>query len=290
MLTVIGIDPSTTVTGLAALRDGDLFGLQAVRMFPGNPIDSLRERIVPLLKEWAFDGTVDSQVVICAEKPPPTARASVNHGHQGTIGDAVGYVGGLCLGWAAGRLPGGRISLLRVPSGGPDGWRATMTVEAGRRGVDIQRDAAGRKPGRVFGKRGKPERNPAGPGFVLPYLGCNHRLECAGYTELVQAPAACPRCAGTPDPGELDARDRWKRAACLMVEGLWPGQYGSLVADAASRAKSVQESWRYVGVADACEAACIAMHAAAVLREANVKCGRALDSMIGALDVTEGAP
>lgn len=254
---VVGIDHSNRYTGLACVRPAErleerLVGFTSIVMFAGDVERSILERIRPALDGWLVAG---SQIWV--EEAPPTARADVEHGHQGAIGFAQG--------WLAGAIVGRYLGTHAVHRVGPGRWRPTMLVEAARAGFLLEEPRRGRSsPTASRVQRFKVERD--GTGFVRIWNGCDHREPFANFASLQMASAtSCPMCAaGVRVPrgtSEADAiRDAWKEAACRFVGRFWPTQYNELVRVARARASTSPPDHQVAGVADACEAVGIALH------------------------------
>ena len=257
---VAGIDPSNKHTGIAfATPHPDLERrivlAESVTMLTGDDgvIRSVVERIYPTLD------LAPARTPIWIEEAPPTARGDVDHGPQGAIGFAQGWLGGLI----AGRYVGQGWPVHRV---GPSPWRAHMLVEAARAGFLMQEPHRGRAaPPDGPAQRWKVEPGPD-RSFVKVWAQCDHRDTFANYQALSEGLATrCPTCAaGVAVPrgmSEADAiRDAWKQTACLFVARFYPDRWASLVIKARERAKMKQLDHHLAGVADACEAVGIALY------------------------------
>ncbi len=55
-------------------------------------------------------------------------------------------------------------------------------------------------------------------------------------------------------------RDNWKRLACETVRAMWPERFEDVAVDCRARARTAKPDHRVEGIADACEAAIIALH------------------------------
>tara|TARA_R110000824_G_scaffold54028_1_gene149041 strand:+ start:7101 stop:7898 length:798 start_codon:yes stop_codon:yes gene_type:complete len=259
---IFGVDPSGSYVGLASVVDAEVTGLRSVRCFTGEPERSYWDRIRPAILEMVGDEAV---AVWAIEKPPPTAKSSANHGHQAVIGYSVGYISGMI---ACGSRPWGRVERVEVSP-----WRASMLIWAARRGLLLSKPP--KSPPIVSAARKiQPytvERY-GGTCLAVVWTGCGHQLVFETFTAMQSSLmhwAGCPQCAvvarrGAPSSMTPDEwrRDEWKRMACQVVEKFWPDLYVALVEDAKSRAKTIKPDHRLAGVADACEAACIALHVA----------------------------
>jgi predicted lipoprotein with Yx(FWY)xxD motif len=110
--------------------------------------------------------------------------------------------------------------------------------------------------------------------YYATFKGCDHRADIGGsFAEVEASPTKmCPQCnlatmatGMTPDEWR---RDEWKRLACTAVAHRWPTLYAAVVEDARGRARSQKPDHRLAGVADACEAAGVALHVALQLEPA----------------------
>lgn len=247
-MSTVGVDPSNSWVGLARADGERLAELVAVRCFPGEPERTVHERIRPWMprdpRGWS----------LVLEEPPPASRA--NHGRQAPIGYAVGYMSGLiAAGW-----PPRAVSKVQVSA-----WRDAMIVLAARRGLLLEKPTRRPKPKGLKGRMGKLRRAQGRPGLVVTWLGCDHEQVFESLSALqANTPPACPDCAGVVVEADgMDdhewRRDEWKRIACHGIAELWPGLYQPVVDDARSRARSNRPDHRLEGVADACEAAWIAV-------------------------------
>ncbi len=243
------------MVGLAAFQDGDLAGAVSVRCFPGEVERSFRERVAPEMARLT-----GGPYTLALERPPPTALASANHGHQARIGDAIGYMSGLM---AYKNVMAGRLVLRPSVSF----WRAAMFVHAARYGLLLEKPRPKLATVRtIAGTVHKLVRVVDG-GLGVTWRGCDHVLVFEDYSALqAGTPDGCPECEASTrkaGPRGMTAdewkRDEWKRIACLFVGTLWPEFYGVLLAGPRERAKSVKPDHRYAGVSDACEAVGIAV-------------------------------
>jgi len=255
---VVGIDPSSDHIGIAHLDGtGECTRLVSIRCLD-NLQRTCQERLYDELAR------IPSGADVYIEKPPPTARAHVNHGHQGTIGYALGVVTGIILGdlWRRGF----GVGLVEV---GP--WRDAMLVAAGRRGLHLSKKpspfappVALRGPVKVENTPGHGAGTGKAPSFDLVYA-CGHRRTVGAFAEVQRARGAdlgCEACAKTARSDDVadPTRDHWKANACRFAQLVTPTLYDELVADARGRAKTVQPDHRLAGVADACEGLGVAVY------------------------------
>lgn len=261
---VVGVDPSNRHTGLACVRWRPLLrerlvAVRAVTMFAGDVQRSVVERIHPQIRDWlpAADDCSPAGA-IWVEEAPPTALGDVEHGHQGAIGYAQGWLGGAITGPFMGRFPVRRV--------GPSSWRSHLLVEAAKAGLLLAEPRRGEEPCPSHPPRQsfKLER-PGGGRIVRHWMPCNHEEGFANLQSLQLSTARrCPECERSVPRGtssEAEAiRDAWKALACRIVGHFWPGPYHELVQAARGRARSNPPDHRLGGVADACEAVGIALH------------------------------
>ncbi len=260
-MVVVGIDHSNAHTGLARVRPAAdlkdrLVEVCAITMYSGDVQRSVVERIRPTLHGWVH---ADTCVHLWAEKAPPTARGDVDHGHQGAIGFAQG--------WLAAAIVAPYMGVHGVHLVGPSTWRDTMLIEAARAGFLLEEPSRRAPVVASSAPQGfKVELAPNAQGYTKVWAGCGHRDHFANYDALHGAGSPrCPQCAaGVLVPrgmSEAEAiRDAWKETACRFVARFWPEQYQAVVSDARSRAKTASADHRLGGVSDACEAVGIAIH------------------------------
>lgn len=281
---VVGIDPSNRQTGLAcvdarpglALRER-LIDVRAVPMFTGDDgagvLRSMRERVHPILAEWAKLGAL---MTFWVEQAPPTARADAGHGAQGEIGWAQGWCAGLAVAPYVARFPVHRAQ--------PGTWRDSMQIESAQAGLLLQtpdRRRAAAEVSSVLGvdrvkrQRFKVDIDPQARGaYLRRWDGCAHVEHFADFASLrAMESTMCPSCHAAPAPvrasSEADRiRAEWKACACRFVSHFWPTTFADLVKGPAERAKSEKAPHELAGVADACEAVGIAVHGSRVFQAA----------------------
>jgi len=274
----IGIDPSSAFVGLAIaqiLGDGGIAiqRLKGVRCFAGDPIRSVRERVLPEIR-MGVCGVPDVPLIAEAlqgvlaafvEKAPAKARGDTNHGPQASIGDAIGFVGGLSV---AELLVGG-VTIERVE---PSPWRNSMLIWAARNGLvrvapkrSHRRELVPEDVGRSA-IRGRLTRGMNSRGvdcYWLRYHGCEHvqDVPVADGTVGLNRSRTCMACRVPVMDDAQWVRDQWKALACEIVCHFWPLEYAELVVDAKSRARTERPDHQIAGVADACEAMGVLLHA-----------------------------
>lgn len=266
--TLIGLDPSTSgYLGIAVAHVhrpdhpiGDI-RLHRIRAID-SPERTYRERAYPVLAEALHAAEQHGhRVHIRAEVPPPTSRRDAGpRTGQAAIGYPLGLITGYCLQPFV--LRGDDVQRISVAT-----WRSTLRVWAGRHGLVV------REPdykGHIARRHEHAKRNGVsrterlgGGRFLVHFRDCDHDYEAKDYETLTRV-SECPTCmAGTvahPNRGEW-VRDRWKQTACQVVEHFWPRVYADVVTAAQRTAKSTKPDHRYAGVSDACEAACMLLHA-----------------------------
>jgi len=259
----LGVDPSSTRTGIALLRhEGSVvhclhLGSVSTRTDRRWPALALRHHIDQEALPTVSRSPID---VLAIERPPPAALSDVARASQADVGWGTGIAAGIVLGLAEAcswRVQ--RAEMVPVSD-----WRATAITFCARRGLLLQRPRRG-QPTTTTPRRGagllRMERVPE-RGLVALFR-CGHTISLPnGYDDVVAGKtSACPECLAPKGLTEAEAvRDAWKALACSAVEHLWPGPFGALVLDARSRARTNPPPHRLVGVADACEAALVALH------------------------------
>lgn len=269
---IVGFDPGSEYIGIATLRTTDA-GEVATAEFHSirclsDPERTFRERVFPELDKLRRKAT---SILFVTEVPPPTSHEGQGH----RIGQAaIGYPLGYCAGLAAAVFlsdPNLVHPVLRVPV---TAWRDSMLVNAARDGCVLVRP--GTKLARIGTKRRSDidgTTRTGDGGFDVAWRSCAHLHRVATYAALLSPdmPTECPVChpvAGATFDSVDDVRDEWKAAACRIAEHLHPEAYASLVADAKSRAKTVDLEHRLAGVPDACEALGMAYHGLLVSQRA----------------------
>ena len=249
---VLGIDPSSSYTGIALLDASGVRYVAGVRMFSGKPMRSARERTIPAVREAC---AIARPQLVVVEKPPGTARKDTNHARQGDIGWKVGVAGALAIAELV--LDGTPVVFVEV---GP--WRKTMLEVAARHGLVIQKPTRG-NVSRASTSASKPAGvNRDGRGFIQTYTRCEHVARFEGFKALVNGPDSCAVCstgAKKLNAAELVTR-AWKKAAVDICDHLYPGALDPVVGAAAKRARGPKERHRYAGVSDAAESLMIALH------------------------------
>jgi hypothetical protein len=233
----VAIDPSSTWIGVAAY-DGKLRLCKAIRV---------RE-------DWAAAQEVAALVRAVAPGPFRLAveRASDTapveaHGRQGKIGWMLGWAGGLVAGAIAPQEE--PVTLYTTD------WRPTLCR------------LVSEAPAPFLGLRcaiGRIEHGPDREHREVAFR-CGQKLV---VRVEVLAPGKvgpnCPRCAKTTRAKD-DTRDRWKERAVRGALATWPELVTPVIAEARTRARPTTPDHKLEGVADACEAAWIARHAAELL-------------------------
>lgn len=279
-------DPLGTGMALAAL-DG-------VTMFSGDVERSVRERVVPRLLDMV--GTIPVQekpattylehfdlldpgqqretfsrvlrssgTPLWFEEPPDFSRSDVHHGSEARIGYAEGWLSGLVAGQVG--LPTHRVTV--------SAWRATMIATCGKRGLYVTAPSRRTAPTALAmaAQRSTVTGRPGG-GFTRTFTDCGHAQSFASFVDLKRSTGTCATCAvpvKTVDPADW-VRDEWKRIACQGIQRSWPDLYAPLVATARGRRRAKPgeaapteiPDHQVAGIADACEAAWIAVHALSV--------------------------
>lgn len=264
MSITIGIDPGNSYTGMCQLfwlDDGQIHTVVLHRIVGLGPMErTFAERIVPALVSNSLALAAAERVAVGVERPPPTARKDVNHGHQAPIGEAAGFTAGLVVGECMRR--GWSHHRLSVQS-----WRQPMLIWAARKGF-VRQAPSRRRQRAIPGTHSRSrvqllERVPSedGEGWDIIWKDCDHKTRATTYEAMTAAvERGCAACAKPQVPATADeVRDAWKRLACEIVEHFFPDAYRALVHEAAAAAKSVKPDWQYAGVADACEAFGIAL-------------------------------
>lgn len=252
---VLGLDPSSSSTGIGLIDQHGVRRVEAVRMVPGETLRSAVERTIPAVHRVC--GGIRPRLVII-EKPPGTARKDTERSMQADIGWHCGVSGAL----AVAELLIDGVPIIWVE---PKPWRATMLIEAARAGLVLSKPTRRNAHRSLPRKRGKVYRDVKV--FVQSYLGCEHTLRCEDFIALANGPETCAVCSTSTSkmrPAD-QVTDAWKAMAVQVCDHLWPGALDSVVADAQSRAKSVKERHRYVGVSDAAESLLVALHGASTL-------------------------
>lgn len=249
---ILSIDPSSTYTGIAK-RSGEDVQLYRVRMHPGEPERSYRERISPVLLEIP----ICRPEHVLVEEVPDNARKDVGRsGQQAVIGRSVAYVAGLTV---AGYLDRG----VRVTRVQPSEWRESMLIWAARRGQLLEKPRRSQRviPPEQVGRNRVTTTQRIGAGLFRLTFECGHsaEVEYAALGETRDCKACIVRPERTMDDAEW-VRDEWKRIACAVVERHFPEPYAQLVAEARASARGPKPDHRLEGVSDACEALCIGLH------------------------------
>jgi hypothetical protein len=292
----LAVDPGNRHTGIACATQGDmgtdidLVALAGITLHAGDVERSVRERIVPALLDATGKIPVDGvpalahlpyvevqrdvllrtlrnvdRVSIWFEEPPDYSRSDVRHGSEARIGYAEGWLSGLVAGQMG--LPTRRVAV--------SAWRETMIRTCVQRGLYIVAPSRRMAPtplavaAQCSTVTGRP-----GGGFVRTFTDCGHAQSFASFADLKRSTGICATCAvpvKTADPANW-VRDEWKRIACQGIQRFWPELYASLVAAARGRrrakpgeaAPTEVPDHQVAGIADACEAAWIAVHALSV--------------------------
>lgn len=234
----VGLDCSTTYTGVALVREAEI-ALLAVRV-----ADVERASAAVAGAVESFAGRRE-EVVVGWEVPPPASREKRS---QAPIGLAIGRMAG----WTLGRLAE-RVEHLVVHDVQVRDWRATMQADALER----------------FGLRlDKPSRRQVGKLDDSRAIGAVQRVDASlhvrwrcGHTTVVASLGdlpvdGCSACSSRP----TDVSEVWKRHAFEWASRVAPTQVEDLVGHARARARSEPAPHRLAGVADACEALAIAHH------------------------------
>ncbi len=250
---VLGLDPSSSYTGVGLIDQPGVRYVAGVRMFSGKPLRSARERTIPAIREAC--AIVRPQLVV-VERPPGTARRDTKHAMQADIGWKVGVAGALAIAELV--LDGTPVVFVEV---GP--WRKTMLEVAARHGLVIPKPTranVSRAPTSASKRASGVKRD--GRAFLQSYTRCEHVARFEGFNALVNGPDSCAECskgAKRLDASEL-LTDRWKEVAVMVCDHLWPGALDPVVDAAAKRARGPKERHRYAGASDAAEALMIALH------------------------------
>lgn len=272
MNVVITVDPGNSYTGLAMLVEGhpEHARMARVCMFDGDVERSVRERVAPLLISWIMVARHlgCSRPTLLIERCPPTARKDAGHGKQAQIGFALGWLGGMIAGY----LMAATMNAVQVELVDVGVWRKGLSDDP------------------LFMKRVAPvivampktqrfemQRNGNG-GYIRVWAGCGHREVLPRWADIqhLTPPAKCPSCeTATGDRAKI-VRDEWKERACLYVERVYPDLLTEMVDEARATAmhkdKPVHE---LAGVADACEAMCMARYGIKKLGESVTEWKRA---------------
>jgi hypothetical protein len=269
-MAVFGLDPGSTCLGIAVL------GARPHESPPEPPplwrFCHLRPKPLPAyfrqLKLLGLDPGLGIQAV-AVEHPPPTAKGSANHGRQAPIGHALGWYGGLTVGWLAGGRVGGRDFETLEPE--PQQWRASMLHWSAVWGLPLPhakdlvalRAQQARARARAVQLDQRVDRlRRVDDRLVVTYVGCDH--EWSGLAdEYHKVPPACLTCSAPKPARPRDEliREAWKEIACMFVRHHWPDAFQGLLLGAQDRARKDspdRPAHTYAGLPDACEAVGIA--------------------------------
>jgi hypothetical protein len=256
---VIGIDPGSSYTGLAMAandqRDPALRLKRMVRQPMSEDIVASARKVVQVLLDWLASDVSDTEtydaVEVWIEQCPPTAREDVNHGQQGKIGFAQGRLVGLIEGMLSVHR-GIRVRLVQVQD-----WRVTLKALS----IALPPPPAAPAPSQ---RASAFDLTRSASGMIRTWKVCGHTDTVPFDKILVAAPTTCPACAQTQGKQRTRAeavRDDWKHLACRFIGEAAPALYQAVVAQAEARAHVPHKApWTLMGVPDACEAACIALH------------------------------
>lgn len=248
----IGMDPSSTYVGLAALdEEADLVALASVR--------PKHERRVNSLARDFFEAVAGHRGEVLPERMPQKTKRSSGTRTSGNSGWHIGWWGGRF----AGRLECMGYDVLEPVHAGV--WRPSMLAWSARNGLVMERPT-GRPQHRTVAPARSVEDTMrlSNGGFRVNYR-CGHSLDVKDYEELVKTCSnPCSECISSAPQSmnreELVA-DKWKELACRFVEFHWPQKYAAIVDASRSRAKKQsQPDHHLAGVHDACEAVGLAIH------------------------------
>lgn len=244
----VGLDLANTTTGAAAVRlHGD--HVELVWLRPLHLPDDAKRAAAKVL---AACSTADA---VSIERPPDVVRGHVRHGPQARLGYALGRIcGRIEAGLDATGIP---HELVEVRD-----WRATMLERSANWGVPAF--APGKGPALTTASLpllAAPRAVREGTTVYLVWP-CGHR-RLFDPARARSADTMCRQC-GHRDTKPLSRAEvvtaEWKATACRLVRARWPELYAELVADARERARTPRADHELSGVADACEAAFIAVH------------------------------
>jgi len=252
---VIGIDPSKTATGHAVL-EGDGVTRPIVHVLGHWPFTVDKKAKDPWAKAGAScraaralaDLWSDDDVTWAVEEMPDKMGAGDHATHKS--GGAVGWAQGVAT--AAALEVGHQVVMVPV-----NDWRATMRELHDRwGGGSLDRASAPKRPSRAPGVSHM-SHDPA-PGWIVINYKCGHAVR-VGRVAVKHHPR-CHKCSPRPATAKDAKKDATKARSCAFVARWWPKAYATLVAKARKTAQATTPDHRLKGVADACEAVCIACH------------------------------
>lgn len=245
---VLGIDPSSGVTGLARLDTLTMtMSLAAVTPLPDFERTWL-ERLAPELE--LMSPGVD---LVALERPALVAKEDTGlQLRQGEIGFAIGRTIGNIECWSRMMFGSGAVRLLAIRD-----WRVTRDAELARCRVKVPDLPPDPVPPSCACRR-----VPIGKNLWMSTWACGHTAR----TSKPLTSTACPRCTKGFKPVDPAARRRelHKLRSYALARHYWPAEVERIEAAARGRARSKkgEPGHRLVGVSDACEAAVIALHEA----------------------------
>lgn len=259
-LTSIGIDPGSDYLGVGAARV-DACGnfihaeLHRVRV-AGRSLESsvamVGQLLTPLIK---------GETILSYEMPPPTSRKDTSHGFQTPIGFRLGLISGAIVSPYLAKK-GVEVRETTVAD-----WRNNLLLFAAVNGPKVARPSRKRLVKSRHGKLGPVLQSPLTPVELGGWIGkysCGHQVDLPNLNAVKKASQVCVLCVrkeSAPENAAKAVRDAWKCLACQVIQKHFPQQYKYLVLEARKAARTNPLDHRLSGVADACEALCIAMAA-----------------------------